>query len=74
MYYHAKHLPKEPIARDSMMGLDQFTAVCGTSTWDISFTTEGVECLRCKGTQGFWDLKDKESARARLARLGDDLT
>jgi hypothetical protein len=51
-----------------------FAAVCGTSTWDISFTIEGVDCLRCKGTQGFWDLKDKESARARLARLGDDQT
>jgi hypothetical protein len=57
----AIHLPKQPIDPDSMRGLIPFTSVCGVSTWSFVRETKYVDCLRCKGTQGFWERKGIES-------------
>lgn len=56
------HLPKPPLDKDAMRGVIQFIAVCGTSTWDVSLTTEDVSCLRCRGTAQFWNLHATEGA------------
>lgn len=62
----AIHLTKQPIDPDSMRGLIPFTAVCGVSTWSYVRETKYVDCLRCRGTQGFWERKGIEAEIQRM--------
>lgn len=55
-----KHLAKKPVKNDALIGLTQGETVCGTSSWDIKFSTEDVTCLRCRGTREFLNLQDAE--------------